>query len=276
MSVLLINKEECTRCGACIAECPVNILAMNEEKIPATIKDGEKRCINCGHCVTVCPVSAASLDTMDVNDCVDLPQNWRLTPEKVKALLKGRRSIRNFTDEAVDKKVITDLIDAARYAPSGINTQPVKWAVVYEKAKVQELSKLVVEWMRGLVEAKAPIAESLHMDNMIKACESGRDWICRGASHVVLTYALKEDPMAPAASIIALTYLDLMAASYSLGACWAGYVQMAVNSSPEVMKFLGLSKKSACTGAMMLGYPKYDYYAIPTRNKPHTIWVPKE
>jgi len=277
MPTLKVDKEECIACGTCIAECPTRVLEMKaDEKIPGTINGAEEACINCGHCVAVCPKSAASLDTMDVSECLELPQDWRMTPEKCGFLLKGRRSIRNFKEDAVDKKVIKELIETAKYAPSGINRQPVKWAVVYEKAKVAELSKLVVEWMRELIKSKSPVAESLKMENIVKSCDEGWDRICRGAPHVVLTYAVKDDMTASQASVIALTYLDLIAASHSLGTCWAGYVQMAVNGSAEVMKFLGLSKKTVCTGAMMLGHPKFEYFAVPLRNKPHIIWVPKE
>jgi len=276
MATMKIDKEECIACGTCIAVCPVKIIEMkNDEKIPAIIKGAEELCINCGHCVTVCPKSAASLDTMDVNDCKELPQGWQLSPEQVEILLKGRRSIRNFKDEPVDKKIMTDMIDTARYAPTGINKQPVKWAVVYDKDKVQELAKLVVDWMKELVKAKSPIVETFHLDRTIADFEQGQDRICRHAPHVVIAYAAKDDPLAPAASTIALTYLDLIAVSYGLGACWAGYVQMAINASPDVMKFLGLSKKSACFGAMMVGSPKYEYYSIPLREKAHILWAPK-
>ncbi|MDD5440066.1 MAG: nitroreductase family protein [Candidatus Omnitrophica bacterium] len=276
MAALTIDKTECISCGTCIAECPVRIIAMDPaEKIPAITKGAEELCINCGHCVCACPKSAASLDTMDVTDCKDLPQDWQLSPAKVEALLKGRRSIRNFKDDPVDKKILTQLIDTARYAPSGINRQPVKWAVVHEKAKVAELSKLVCEWMKGLIKNKAPLVEALRLEHIVQSCDEGHDRICRGAPHAVIAYALKDDMLAPQAATIALSYLDLIAVSYGLGTCWAGYVHMAVNASPDVVKFLGLSKKSACFGAMLVGYPKFDYYAIPLRNKPHIVWVPK-
>jgi hypothetical protein len=44
---------------------------------------------------------------------------------------------------------------------------------------------------------------------------------------------------------------------------------MAINADPETRKFVGLSKRTDCFGAMMVGYPKYGYQRIPARNKPH-------
>ncbi len=47
---------------------------------------------------------------------------------QVKQALRNRRSIRAFLDKAVSDDIITQLLDDARWAPSGSNTQP--WQVV--------------------------------------------------------------------------------------------------------------------------------------------------
>lgn len=51
-----IDKETCIGCGACIDECPVGALAMEDDK---AVVDEEK-CVDCGACIDVCPVSAIS------------------------------------------------------------------------------------------------------------------------------------------------------------------------------------------------------------------------
>ena len=56
--------------------------------------------------------------------------------------IKGRRSVRAFTDEPVSEEEINQLLDAARWAPSAGNIQPWEFIVVRD-AKVK----------RGLVEA---------------------------------------------------------------------------------------------------------------------------
>ncbi len=45
-------------------------------------------------------------------------------------MLKERRSVRNFTNEKVDKAVIADIIETATYAPSWANFQIVRYTVV--------------------------------------------------------------------------------------------------------------------------------------------------
>lgn len=37
--------------------------------------------------------------------------------------IKSRRSVREFTDEVVDDKALEEIIEAGRWAPSGLNNQ---------------------------------------------------------------------------------------------------------------------------------------------------------
>ena len=201
-----------------------------------------------------------------------LRADWHLTPEVVEMLLKGRRSIRNFKDKPVDRQMIEKFIDIARYAPSGINRQPVYWAVIYDAEKVHKLAGLVIDWMRKLVSERSPLAESLRMARSVEAWENGNDRICRRAPHIIIAYSLKEDMTAPQACTIALTYLELAAASFGIGACWAGYVAMAINMSPEIQKFAGISNRAAAHGAMLIGQPKFNYSRVPLRNKARVAW----
>jgi nitroreductase len=144
--------------------------------------------------------------------------------------------------------------------------------VISGKENIHQLSEAVVSWMRQMVEKKAPLAGLLHMDKIIEAWDvkgqdKGGDRICRGAPHVILAYSVKDEPTGAQACTIALTYLELAALSFGLGSCWAGYVSIAASMSEEVRKFVGLSPRAACHGAMMLGFPKYDYHRVPLRNK---------
>lgn len=273
MSLVTIDTKRCTTCGACVAVCPIGILRMEpDSSVPTVVEWGEKACISCGHCVAVCPTGAFSHQAMASASCAPLPASWKPSPEAIEYFLKGRRSIRTYTGKAVERATLERLIDIARYAPSGINRQPVSWAAISGPAKVRGLAELVIDWMRSLIKESSPLAGALHMENLAAAWEGGSDQICRSAPHVILTYGLKDDMIAPAACTIALTYLELAAVPFGLGACWAGYVQMAVNASPEVRRSVGISSRAQCFGSMLIGYPRFDYRRIPARNKPHIIW----
>ena len=55
-----------------------------------------------------------------------------------------RKSIRGFLDKPVDKKVLTEIIDAARWSPSYKNSQPWEVAIV-SGAKKEGLSAMLLE-----------------------------------------------------------------------------------------------------------------------------------
>jgi len=222
--------------------------------------------------MAICPPGALNLKTMSAQDCLSLKEGWTLSPEKIEPFLKGRRSIRNYKDQLVDHSVIEKIIDISRYAPSGINRQPVLWEVISGKENIHQLCEAVINWMRQMIKQEAPLAAMVGFDKIVSAWDKGMDRICRQAPHVILAYSAKDELTGAQACTIALTYLELTALAFGLGACWAGYVSIAVNMSEEVRKLVKLSPRAACHGAMMLGFAKYNYHRVPLRNTPSIRW----
>ncbi|THK41450.1 nitroreductase [Methylophaga sp. SB9B] len=72
---------------------------------------------------------------------------------KIDELIKQRHSTRAFIDKAVDEELIDDILDTARFAPSGANTQPWQVAVVTGKTK-QQISECLVEAFQSGVKPK--------------------------------------------------------------------------------------------------------------------------
>jgi len=270
---LTIHKNTCIGDGRCVEACPIQILKMDpEKKIPEFIDGGEQACIHCGHCFAVCPVGAITLSSMDPQQALAVDPLRLPGKEEAKLFLKGRRSIRCYSHEPVSKKTVEELLDVARYAPSGINRQPVNWAVLDGKDKVHELSGRVIAWMEGLLAADVDFARSYNFQRLVNAWNTGQDLICRNAPCVVTAYGVKDDPLVPPSCLIAGTYLELAAFGLGLGACWAGYVNMAVNADPGIRKFIGLSPRATAGAVMMIGYPKYRYARIPSRNPAKILW----
>jgi len=59
---------------------------------------------------------------------------------KVIETILSRRSIRTYTEESVDDKDIITILEAARWAPSGLNNQPWKFIVIKDKVTMEELA----------------------------------------------------------------------------------------------------------------------------------------
>lgn len=70
--------------------------------------------------------------------------------EQLKAIIHGRRSVRNYTDQAVTISDIEDLIDCARYAPSDTNSQTWEFIVITNKALIQQIEQLTWDQLHQL------------------------------------------------------------------------------------------------------------------------------
>jgi nitroreductase/NAD-dependent dihydropyrimidine dehydrogenase PreA subunit len=273
MSAIAVDDARCNRCGVCVLECPSVIIKMADaDALPAFVKGGEERCLVCGHCVAVCPLSAISLDGMKPEDCAPVTKDLLPTPEQVELLLKSRRSVRAYRDESVPREQLEKLIDIARYAPSGHNSQPLQWLVIESTQEVRRLTGAVAEWMRRGITELPQMAELLRFDLLVADWDRGRDRIMRGAPHAIIAHAPVDDFRAPQAAPIALTYLELAAYSQGLGACWAGFLQAGLTFSPAVAEALQLPQGHQSLGAMMIGYPRHRFQRVPARKQPTVIW----
>lgn len=267
-ALFTIDHEKCSRDGLCAADCPAGIIAMGASG-PEPAAGARRLCINCGHCAAVCPRGALTLRTMPLEQCPPLPDGWRLTPAQVETLLKGRRSVRSYRQEAVPRGVLAKVIDAARFAPTAGNAQAVHWTVIYDPDGVRRVAGAVIDWLREASQTPAMAwAQSL-----VGAWENGRDPVCRSAPHLILAHAPEaQAQMAAADGAIALTFAELAAVSHGLGTCWAGFVMMAAARSAAASAALNLPAGHKLLGGMMIGYPKVEYRRIPLRDEPRVTW----
>jgi nitroreductase/NAD-dependent dihydropyrimidine dehydrogenase PreA subunit len=273
MSLLTVDQEKCERDGICAEVCPAGIIEFKDKDAFPTLVDGADRmCIRCGHCVAVCPHGAMSHIIMKAEECPPVKEDWLIDPEQVEHFLRYRRSIRNYEKKQVEREVLTKLINAARFAPSGHNRQPVRWLVIYKRDEVQRMAGFVIDWMRYLIKEDSPLVSAMNLNRVVAFWEGGNDPICRNAPHIILTYAHKDDVTAPTACTIALTYLELAAPSFDLGTCWAGYFNAGATFWPPMQEELGLPEGNVSFGSMMVGYSKFKYQRLPLRNDAKIMW----
>lgn len=67
-----INKELCTGCGICVAECPADSIEMQSD---GAVID-EESCIRCGICHNVCPTDASRHDGERIPAEVKAKLDW--------------------------------------------------------------------------------------------------------------------------------------------------------------------------------------------------------
>ena len=267
-----VDQEKCKHDGICTAICPMSIIEMKDGLVPQLVAGVEDLCISCGHCVAVCPHGALSLDEMKVADCPPVRAELALGSEQAEQFLRSRRSIRTYSDAAVEHDKLDRLIDLAHYAPTGTNSQQVQWLVINSREQLHAMGAVIIDMLRNLIKAGHPMAKAYQLERSVAAWEAGQDPVLRGAPALVVAHAPTSYPLAQVDSTIALTFLDLAAPTVGLGACWAGFFMMAATQSPYLQELLALPEGHACCGALMIGYPKYAYHRLPTRKEPAISW----
>jgi len=272
MNLLEIDQQSCNQDGICAAVCPARLIDFQKGGFPTPIGEAEKMCIRCGHCVAACPTGSLSHREMPVEQCPPIEKDLQLTAEQCEHFLRSRRSIRVYKSIPVPRVDISRLIEVARYAPSGHNSQCAEWLVLDNKDELRSLAGIVADWMRWMIGNMPELAASMHMDKTLQRWEDGNDVILRDAPVLIVTHAEKDNRAAPSTCTIALTYLELAATSMGLGCCWAGYFNAAATTFPPMMEALSLPRGHQCFGAMMVGYPKFNYHRLPTRKPPSINW----
>jgi nitroreductase/NAD-dependent dihydropyrimidine dehydrogenase PreA subunit len=273
MSLFTINEKKCKRDGICVSECPLKLIEMKDgSSMPTPTPDAEERCVRCGHCVAVCPHNAFTHSAMKNEDFSPVRKDFALTSAQAEHFLRSRRSIRSYQDKPVEREKIAGLINIARYAPTGTNSQQVGWIAVNSRPEVIKMTGMVIDLIRRMVVAKNPFAEKYRLADAVTAWESGVDTISRGAPALVFVHAPKDYGLAQIDCTSALSYFDLAAPTFGLGTCWAGFVMVALAQWPPLQRALALPEGHAAFGAMMLGYPKYKYLRLPPRNEARIVW----
>jgi nitroreductase/ferredoxin len=274
MSFLYVDSEKCAHDGICVAECPSRILFIkNSISLPEAVEDAEFKCIKCGHCVSVCPHGAITVSEIKPVDCIPIIKEKQPSFDHVEQLIKSRRSIRTYKNKNLEDEVISKIIDVARYAPTGGNSQKVQWLVVNSGDGVNKIASAVIDFMRILMKAGHPLIEKYNLQIIIDRWDSGIDVIFRGAPALIIAHSPKEYALSTIDCTIALSYFDIAASALGLGTCWAGFFMIAANQSPAISKILNLPEGNVCTGGLMLGYPKFAYHRIPPRKKPDITWM---
>lgn len=177
--------------------------------------------------------------------------------------IKGRRSVRAYTDEPVSKEHIDSVLEAGVWAPTGMNRQPWKFIVIENK----ELIKYVSD------ETKLAIQKM--MPDMAKQFQTEADIICYDAPVLVLVCAQSDKRWGNISlldSVLAAQNMFLKAYEIGLGTCYMGFVQF-LSSKPDVLKKMGVPEGYEIMVPFILGHPKTKQGAG-KRNKPNVLkWI---
>lgn len=143
-------------------------------------------------------------------------------------IIRARRSIRKFRAETVSSELIERVLEAGRWAPSGLNNQPWRFAIITSRTTIAEISKLthyakIVMASQALIPVFLDTEKSYHREKDIQAI---------GAC---------------------LQNMLLEAHSLGLGAVWLGEI---IKSNVQIRGLLGLPDGLELMAVIALGYPE--------------------
>ena len=183
----------------------------------------------------------------------------------LKEAIYTRRAVREFRAEAIDEKIIRELIDAAVQAPSAVNQQPWSFCVVRDKGVLAKISR----------EAKAHMLRSSpiglvshHFDQILN--DPNFD-IFYHAPVLIVISTVTEIPWAVEDCALAAENLMLTARAAGLGTCWIGFSQ-AWLGTPEGKAVLNLPAAYKPVAPIIVGHPKSAPPPVP-RKEPEISWI---
>lgn len=150
--------------------------------------------------------------------------------EDTLTIIRKRRSIRSFTDQTVEEEKLTQLLEAAMSAPSGMDAQPWEFVVITEK-------EIMDKFRRGLMFAKmnAPAAICVLGSSRMQRNRSGdKFWVqdCSAATENIL----------------------LAATALGLGSVWVGIYPVTMFQR-QVANILNLPEGVTPLNLIYIGYP---------------------
>ncbi len=176
--------------------------------------------------------------------------------------IRDRRSIRKYLDKEVPAEAVTELIEAARLAPSGANSQPWRFVIVRSDEKRLALREGTVRFA-----ADAPLVIACCVDpNSYRDIDKlGKEMYANGmfdgvdaSTKVYDEFVRTEQPLNDAAlrtycmfnSAFAMENLVLRAHDLGLGTCI-----VAMFNQQVVRKILDIPENLIVTALIGVGYP---------------------
>ncbi len=160
--------------------------------------------------------------------------------------IRGRRSVRQYTEEPVSKKDIETVLEAGVWAPTGMGRQPWRFIVIEDKKTIKFVSD----------ETKKIIKEI--MPAIGKQFDVAEDIICYNAPVLILLCAEKDTQWGQVSlldSVLAAQNMFLKAYELGLGTCYMGFIAF-LNKKPEILQKAGIPQGYELTVPLILGHPK--------------------
>lgn len=291
MITITRDVDLCNGCGTCVQVCPASVYVQNDKDSIPELANVEM-CVSCGHYVAICPKDAITHSEFSDDSIKPVIDENVPSLESVIELLRTRRSIRVFRDRPVERQLIEQIIDAARFAPSSHNWQTTEYTVVQKKEILEELVQATCKYYEKFVrqlhnpfirqlismilrkQAKSLITGLLpSFEQLIVEVRNGRDRILRNAPVVIFFHADERLISADINTQLAIQNAALMAYAQGLGSFWTGYLVGAIQRDKSIRQLINLPKHHQIYAGLAVGYPQFKYKKWMEKKSPEITWI---
>lgn len=164
--------------------------------------------------------------------------------------IESRRSIRKYINKSIEEEKIIQIVESARLAPSGSNTQPWHFIIV----KSEEYRKKIAEvshnqkWMYS-----APTYIVCVADIRCRIKDNAEIYLDEKSSHEELKQIIRD-------TSIAIEHMVLEAENLGLGTCWVAWF-----TQDEIRPILDIPSDKYVVGVVTVGYPDESPKARPRK-----------
>ena len=168
-----------------------------------------------------------------------------------------RRAVRKYKDIAVDRKLVEQIIDAGKMAPSAINKQPWQFYILADKEEIKAFSKQIAKasvkgiaqtGLKSIVKSAAEFIHSPHDLSFFK----GDDFIFHGAPVVIFVASPKDNEWAGLDIGMCSQNMMLAAKSLGLDSCPVGLAKFV--ESTKLYSKLNIPPSHHVQLAIIIGY----------------------
>lgn len=278
---IVFHQELCIGCGKCVSVCKDFSLQI-KEGVVALSDTSIFGCIACGHCVAICPTEAIEIQgrCFSKSDLFTLPSaDSKPNYDQFMNLALHRRSVREFTDRAVEPELIQKIIEAAQTAPMGLPPSDVHLMVLDTREKnnafaadfcayLDSMKWFVSKWFMTLMRPFWGKANDEMFKGFVKPLfdvytvrnKAGENLVTYDAPLAIYFYGSPyTDPADP---IVAATVAMYAGEALGLGTCMLGAVHPLIQNGKKAKKLrekYGIKYTSREGVFVIFGYPDVQY-----------------
>jgi len=290
MKQVIIDKERCTGCGICAANCPDRTIHVADG---IALHNGTD-CLLCGHCRAVCPADAIRLpDQSELLGLATITEKTAVVAPgttdcaELVALMRSRRSCRNYLPQTVPLDTLVDLVKIGTTAPSGTNSQGWNFVILPTREDLLVLGGLVADYYRKLnrlaanpllrLAVKYLAGDSLgryYRNYYVSVAEALREWdeegtdrLFHGAVAAILVTGRKDASCPAEDALLATENILLAAHAMGLGSCLIGFAVEAMRRTPAMKEKMEIPAAEEIYSVIALGIPAVHYVRPAGRKK---------